>query len=207
MCISASQRIKRERGFTLLELLITFVLVGIITTLSVPSMKSVTKRHDALESATRLAQHINLARDQAIRRNRAYEVIVNEMGSNAPQGVLLISEAPANSCQSIIDQPDQVSALEVSVYGGSQVPNLSASSQPAVGVAGWRLGHEGNYQSERIQLCFNTRGALFRREGGLYTEVGRLQLGVQQFQGPPWIALGRAQEVNLNFSSGAQVQR
>ena len=196
-----------ERGFTLLELLITFVLVGIITTLSVPSIRSVTKRHNGLDGATHIAQQLNLARDQAIRRNRAYEVVVSEMSMNVPQGVLLISEAPANSCQSIIDQPDQVSGLEVSVYGNSIVAGLPAAHQPKVGIAGWRVDEDGNYQSERMQLCFNARGALFKRNGGLYTEIGRLQLGIQQFEGPPWSSFGPAQNVSLNFSSGAQVQR
>lgn len=196
-----------KRGFTLLELLITFVLVGIITTLSVPSMRSVTKTHEGLDSATHLAQHINIARDQAIRRNRAYEVVVNEMNPSMPQGVLLLSEAPANSCQSIIDQPEQVSALEVSVYGTSRVAQLPPAQREGVGIAGWRIGREGNYQSERVQLCFNARGALFKREGSLYTEVGLLQLGIQQFDGPPWIKIGRVLDINLTFSSGAQVQR
>ena len=195
------------RGFTLLELLITFVLIGIITTLSVPSIRSVTHRHDGLDTATDLAQHLNVARDQAIRRNRAYEVLINELSINAPRGVLLISEAAANSCQSIVDQPDQVSALEVRVYGTSQIAQAPLSKQPAVGISGWRQSHEGNYQNENLQLCFNARGALFRRDGALYTEVGRLQLGIQQFEGPPWVPLGRPQDVNLNFSSGAQVHR
>lgn len=196
-----------QRGFTLVELMMTFILIGIVVTLSIPSFKSITRSHEGLESATKLAQHLNVARDQAIRRNRAYEVVLNELDPGAPSGVVLISEAPANSCQSIVDQPDLISALEISVYGESRVERLPASEQRRVGIAGWRIGREGNFRSERLQLCYNARGALFKRDGSLYSEVGALQINLQKFDGPPWRALGAPHRVELNFSSGAQVKR
>lgn len=195
------------RGFTLVELMMTFVLIGVIVTLSVPSFKSITRSHESLESTTDLAQYLNFARDQAIRRNRAYEVVLNELDPGTPAGVLLISEAPANSCQSIIDSPDLVSALEVRVYGRSQVAQMPSAKQPKIGITGWRVGRAGNFQSDRLQLCYNARGALFKRDGALYSEVGYLSVRVQKFDGPPWAALGPPQQVELYFSSGAQVKR
>ena len=200
-------RLRRRRGFTLLELLLTFTLIAAITVISVPSIRSVVKRHDGLDTVTHIAQKLSMARDQAIRRNRAYQVIISEMSANVATGMITISEAVANSCQSIIDRPGDLSALEVAVYGRSTFGQQPASNQPLVGITGWRIGRDKNLEGGRLELCFNARGALFIREGSLYSELGLAQIAVQQFQGPPLRAFGSLHYVNLSFSTGAQVQR
>ena len=191
----------------MLELLLTFTLIAAITVISVPSIRSVVKRHDGLDTVTHVAQRLNTARDQAVRRNRAYQVIVDEINVNIPTGKITLSEASGNSCQSIIDRPEQISQLEVSVYGSSAFGQQPGSNQPLVGITGWRMSRERNLEAGRLELCFNARGALFRREGSLFSEVGLSQIAVQQFQGPPLKAFGSSHYVNLSFSSGAQVQR
>lgn len=196
-----------ERGFTLLELLLTVVLVGIITTLAVPAMKSVTRRSEGHEIAAQLAHLINMSRDQATRRNKAYHMILNEFNAAMPSGVIVISEAPANTCQSILDRPDLVRRLESKPFGLTTLAETEPSIRPFVGLAGWNRDHEG-WQYSALELCVNPKGGMFVKWGAFYTELtGMLALGVQQYFSDPLRPLGPPLTVELTFSSGAKVQR
>jgi general secretion pathway protein H len=67
--ISALQRPARQRGFTLLEMLVVIVIAGI--TLGVVSFNAMPSEHQVLQNdAQRIALLLQLARDEAIVRNR-----------------------------------------------------------------------------------------------------------------------------------------
>lgn len=59
---------KNETGFTLIELVITIVLAGIITVIAVPSFQTLIKNNRISTSANTFMTALNLARSEAIKR-------------------------------------------------------------------------------------------------------------------------------------------
>jgi len=58
----------RQRGFSLLELLTTVTVAGILLTIAVPSFFSVTRNSHAVTNANELVSALMIARSEAIRR-------------------------------------------------------------------------------------------------------------------------------------------
>ena len=202
------RKVRTEKGFTLLELLVSFILVGIITTLAMPAIKTVTRRSEALDIATLITQQINIARDQATRRNHAYQVQFKSFSTVVPQGSLSLSEGYSNTCQSLIDRPDQIKDLGSKVFGASVLAEVEPSNRPHVGLGGWRRSNNSAWRSEELEFCINPKGAVFLRSGNLFSELtGHLYLGVQQFFSDPLRPLGPPQQVEVTFSAGAKVKR
>lgn len=199
---------KHEFGFTILELLITLILIGIITTIAMPAMKTVTRRSEALEIASQLSQLLNLAKDQSTRRNRAYQVVIDEFNLALPQGRLELNEAASNTCQSIIERPNLIKDLKTLPFGSSVVANEQPSIRPFVGLFGWKQTAAQEWQSSKLELCINPKGGTFVRSGDLFTELtGHLNIGIQQYFGDPLRKLGPPYQVEMTFSSGAKVKR
>ena len=197
-----------NHGFTILELLITLILIGIITTIAMPAMKTVTRRSEASEIAGQVSQLLNLAKDQSTRRNRAYQVVLNEFNSAIPQGRLSLSEAPSNTCLSVVNQANLLRVLEDRPFGSSTIPNQNPSIRPFVGLHGWRQNANQEWQISRLELCINPKGGTFVRTGDLFTELtGHFTIGIQQYFGEPLRKLGPPFQIEMTFSSGAKVQR
>lgn len=58
-----------ERGFTLVELIITVVIIGIVLTVGVPSFASLVRSNAATSSANEFVAALNTARSEATLRN------------------------------------------------------------------------------------------------------------------------------------------
>lgn len=65
---------QRQRGFTLIELLVTLVVVGILTTLAMPSMRDFLQNSRISSSAGNLVAALNQARAHAIARGFTVQV-------------------------------------------------------------------------------------------------------------------------------------
>lgn len=59
---------KRSRGFTLIELMITLVLAAIILTLAVPGFQDIIRNNRAATQANELVTALGLARSEAVKR-------------------------------------------------------------------------------------------------------------------------------------------
>ena len=62
--------VKRTHGLTLVELIIALAVVAIVTALGVPSMKGVMEDYRSRSTMSNLVADLNLARVEAIKRNR-----------------------------------------------------------------------------------------------------------------------------------------
>jgi len=64
-------------GFTLVEVMVTFALIGVVIALALPSYADMVNRHRLTSGAERLAAFINSGRTEATRRNQAVTVSYN----------------------------------------------------------------------------------------------------------------------------------
>ena len=72
--------LKSQRGFTLLELLVTLVIVGILITFVAVSFTTNSYKHEIRAEANRLAQRIELVRRVATMHNETWGVSISEHG-------------------------------------------------------------------------------------------------------------------------------
>jgi prepilin-type N-terminal cleavage/methylation domain-containing protein len=207
--VSYTQARDKTYGFTIVEILLVLVLIGVITSLSVPSIQSVVSQHSDLKAATRLVHALNQVRNQATRRNRAYRVSLSQLGSQAPQGQLIIDEGARNTCRSLVDQVDLITEVSRLAFGQTQVRVDESAPQSHVGLLGWKKNtQEEAINQEPLTLCFGSNGAIFIQEGEIFTPIyGTLSLYIQHFKGEGnWTISSPAQSVHLHFSSGAQLR-
>jgi type IV fimbrial biogenesis protein FimT len=72
----------RSAGFTLLELLMTIVIAGVLLTLAVPSFIDTIRNNRILASANNLISGVNTARAEAIRRSRMVSICPSADGAS-----------------------------------------------------------------------------------------------------------------------------
>lgn len=70
----------RSRGFTLIELMVTVVVLAILITLAVPAFQGMQERKRVSALATLLAADIHLLRSEAVKRSANVRLVVSEEG-------------------------------------------------------------------------------------------------------------------------------
>lgn len=65
---------KKERGFTIIELMITLVVAAILLAIAVPSFRSMIADNRLSGTATQVVASLNLARSEAIKRGASVQV-------------------------------------------------------------------------------------------------------------------------------------
>jgi len=106
--------LKKIRGFTLVELMVSLSVLGIIATMAVPSMIEYFDKRRVIEAAEDLYGAIQLARMEAISRSAPVYVRFNSTGSTWQYGVsttatcnlALTDPTTANACVLVLDDGD-----------------------------------------------------------------------------------------------------
>lgn len=146
-----SHRVRRqEAGVTLIELLTVFLLVGVMTTMALPSMKFSGNRK-ARHEARLLARDLELARIEAMAKKAEARIVFN---------------TSTDSYQVFVaDTLIRTRVLENSVAfgqgGAGNVPGITGSGAVTLSGSELRIGPRG------IPLPMGTRGAIYlvRDEG------------------------------------------
>jgi prepilin-type N-terminal cleavage/methylation domain-containing protein len=110
------QRLKACHGFTLVEVVVTLAIIGIIATMAVPSFSSYFDKRRVIEAAEDLYSNMQLARSEAIARSTDIYVRFNTTGADWQYGVSLNNlcdltktdptVANANACVLVVDNGD-----------------------------------------------------------------------------------------------------
>ena len=77
---------KKNSGFTLIEIMITLIIVGILAVVGLPSLSSFTSSGNLVSSSNELVSAIHIARSQAIKLNRKVTICVSSDGANCLLG-------------------------------------------------------------------------------------------------------------------------
>ena len=80
----------KQHAFTLLELLVTLVMIGLIVTLAAPAFAAIIDNQQRLEAAQQLASGIRTARTEAILRSRP--VVIRAIDRNWSNGWQILVE-------------------------------------------------------------------------------------------------------------------
>lgn len=86
----------RARGFTLLELMITLVLVAVLAAISAPAIGRILQRADARSTARTVANKLRVARDHAMSRGQVVLIEVNSQTGSSDQFGELIMHRTTN---------------------------------------------------------------------------------------------------------------
>ena len=87
---------KKNSGFTLLELIITVALISIVTTFAIPSITTFTKNDRLTTNINTLVGHLGLARSESIKRSQQVSVCAStdnsSCGGNWEDGWLVYAD-------------------------------------------------------------------------------------------------------------------
>ena len=103
----------RHRGFTLIELMIVIVIVGVILTVSAPSMLNLLQKNRLQTAADNFYAGLMLARSEALKRNQPVVICTSPDGSTCPggnweQGWMIYADVNANGTKEASDPVLQV---------------------------------------------------------------------------------------------------
>jgi type IV fimbrial biogenesis protein FimT len=172
----------RARGFTLVELLVTITVLGLVLMLGLPNMSAWLQNTQIRNSAEAMVSGLQLARAEALRRNRSVRFnLVNAMDASCslaaggPNWVVSMAD-PSSKCN--VDPSDAVDPFIVqkrSSQEGSQNAAINASAS---------------------SMTFN----------GLGSASGALQIGVSNPSGGACQTAGPMRCLQVNVSSSGSVR-
>ena len=198
---------RSARGFTLVELLLVIVLIGMISAIAYPALDTFAGRDDDAASATRVSRLVNRVKDQAQRRNRAYAIEFEQMSAERPQGRMSVLETTSTSCS--LANLDTARLLQQVPFGQTVVALYRREQQDNVGLAGWIPEGQENASVNTLTLCVSPSGALAIGAGPAATPLeGQLSLQVQRFDlsGGLWRPMGPSRVVEMTYAGNARLK-
>lgn len=117
---------QQNSGFSLVELMVTIALLGIMATVAAPNLADLIRRNQVQAQSDELFSLIQYARGQAVTRRTSYEIFPNADGSQWTAQRLNTNNDPS---QRFFDINPNVAINTTNLAGGSLIfrPNGSAS--------------------------------------------------------------------------------
>jgi prepilin-type N-terminal cleavage/methylation domain-containing protein len=149
----------RQRGFTLIELMIVIAIIFIVSAMAVPRMRQIIDQNKLQGSAQEYAGFVQLARMRAVQDDQFYQVLNTTTGGNNP--IVFLDSSPVNGSLDAgelqVQLPAPVVITDVGAPAGFDTNTLlgatplysSTTTEPAMTAA------DG---LQRAGLAFNGRG-------------------------------------------------
>ncbi|MGH8035336.1 MAG: GspH/FimT family pseudopilin [Lysobacterales bacterium] len=121
--------ISTHHGFTVIELMISLAVLAIITSLALPSYRTILEKRQVTSGAEQLGAFLSSAQLESVKRNQFVAVNYNANGGNWCFG-MRAGDADSVSCDCI--EPDSAAGDACALDGALKVFNSSVLNYPGV---------------------------------------------------------------------------
>jgi prepilin-type N-terminal cleavage/methylation domain-containing protein len=141
----------RPNGFTLVELLMTVALIGVLAVLATPPIMRATQERELSNATQSVLNMVEYARVQAAARNRAYRLRPAVTGGTQGSGSFELIEGLTSACRNFLTPaPDGTVALTVRTLDlGREHPGVRVVSLAPIDL-------------ESAPLCFKPDGRVYQ---------------------------------------------
>jgi type II secretion system protein H len=147
-------KIRANGGFSLIEMMIVCVLVGIIAAVATPSFIIYQQNSNLREAARDLASDISLCRQRAVAENIRYRIVFDqagnsytvrqETGPNTNVYADLVTKRPCDISSAVIISADPAPSFS----GG--VPSITIQPRGTMGAGSLKLQHTASLSEKTI---------------------------------------------------------
>jgi len=138
-----------SRGYTLIELMTTVALVGVLATIGVPALSHTVDGQRIGSTSRNLAASLALARHTAI--SQRYPVLVESMGDNWEAGWTVYIDANSNGA---LDPGERELLKQAEAPGGVKItPNSPVASYVRYVATGEARQTGGAFQAGTFSIC------------------------------------------------------
>jgi prepilin-type N-terminal cleavage/methylation domain-containing protein len=104
----------RQKGFTLIELMFTLLIVAIGVSLAIPSYEAFREKRNLVAAAEDISSHVALARSMAIKKGQRVSMSWKGSGSHSADFCIGLSAPPKNAdCDCRVDDPAAASFCSI----------------------------------------------------------------------------------------------
>jgi prepilin-type N-terminal cleavage/methylation domain-containing protein len=162
----AEDAMGNDRGFTLIELMVTAGVLGVAAAVAIPAMNNAVQRNKVITTAELLAGQVREARLAAISRNRPFRVLFDCPAAGAFRMLEVTGDASidddADRCSTPLpnDGPPMYLATDVG-FGGAEPKDLQISARgrvSAIDGSGLPLTYGITYGSHTRTVSVNAMG-------------------------------------------------
>ena len=140
--LSAMDEVKQERGFTLFELLVVFLIVGILAALVPPSLQGLFARTELNNALTQVEGALQESQMEAMRTGQSCEIELRNKNTIGNQPAQVVNPTSGSGCLKTTRELDSDITL-TSDYGGTV-------TVPVEGIV--EYGFQGNIDSDQEQI-------------------------------------------------------
>jgi len=163
--------IKAQQGFTLIELIITLVIAGILLSIGIPSFNSFLKNNQLTTQINELVTSINLTRSEAIKRGFSSTICKSNTGTscagNWTDGWIVFDDQNADGA---VDAGETIIRAHDALKGGNTL-TFGTKNRITYSSQGIAVGF-----NDTFKLCDN-RGAT-KAKGLVVSNTGRARLAI-----------------------------